>query len=248
MKNYDLYKTQSPEKVISDFSDERNPNFERINEIHYLLSKLDKEKGYPPVIFSETSEKIIPSKIVLMTPSLKMFRKVTKQVLGNKKVKETLGKHWIHVNTQHITQTDTRYQGIEGDIPHFEFRVLFYSYSAGHTIEVLIGGAKKIVINSLFDIYIPETSEEIQKAINIAKKDTRISQYVGELEANAILEPITDEKHPSFKNRVLRVMFTEKYDKFKELPVLFYALVDLNEKKVLIAREAPCIQKTNKNK
>ena len=79
----------------------------------------------------------------------------------------------------------------------------------------------------------------------IANEDEKISNYVAKLEANAMLEPLTDSTHNSFNNRVMRVMFTDKYDKFKEFPVLYCAIVDLNNKTVLYAGEAPCIEKKN---
>ena len=242
MTNCISLKTQSAEKAISDCLGKQLPNFEQIEEINHLLSKFDKEKGWPPRVHSKISKKFTPSDIHLVTPNVKRFRKATKYALSNQKVLEFLGEHWIHVFTQHITQTHYKYHGVKNDIKHFEFRVLFYSYSTKQAVEVLIGGEKKMVINPLFDIYIPETYEEIQIAIKLAKEDERISSCVCRLEANAILEPLTDEKHPSFENRVMRVMFSEKYDDFKELPVLYCALVDLNEKKVLTAAESPCIQ------
>lgn len=246
MKKNNSYEIEESAMVASDSLGKQPPNFERINEIHHQLNKIDRKKGWPPIALSGTEEKIIPDQIKSETPGLKMFRKVTMQVMNLKKVKELLGEYWVHVNTQHITQLNTTHKGREGNIPHFEFRILFYSYSANHAIEVLAGGAKKITINSLFDIYIPETRAEIQNAIKIARKDPRISDHVRELEADAMLEPITDEKHPSFNNRVLRVMFSEKYDNLNELPVLYCALVDINERNVLTAGEAPCIQKPNK--
>ncbi len=224
-------------------SSEFKPNFKQISDISIMLKNFDKERGWPPRSHSDCEIEITPSFLDMVTPSLKVFQKATKHVLRSKKIMEMLGKDWIHLITQHVTQTNIKREE-NSTVNDFEFRMLFYSYTSNQTIEVQLKGKDKMSINILTDIYIPESFQEIQNAIEIAKADERLLRYVDKLDANAMLEPLTDISHNSFKNRIMRVMFTEKYDKFKELPVLFCALVDLNNKSVLYAGEAPCIQKS----
>ncbi len=244
MTNYTSKKVKSSEQAISEFTDKRIPNLEQIKATTHFLNQFDKEKGWPPIVYSKSSKLFIPQDSGFNTPDIKLFKEATASALSNKKIVKILGSHWIHVVTQHISQMHYKYKGATKQVKPFEFRVIFYSYSLKQAVEVFIDQKKKLTINANLEIYITATYEEVQLAIKLAKSDKRISGYVSKLEAGAILESLTDKKHPSFGHRVIRIMFTKTYDKFKELPPLFYAKVDMNEEKVLIAGEAPCIQKS----
>jgi hypothetical protein len=78
------------------------------------------------------------------------------------------------------------------------------------------------------------------QAIAIARAHPEVGRQVGELDAHAILSIPADLAGPNYGHRCLLVMFTEPDDPHRELPVLFSAVVDLCEQRVLAFGPCPC--------
>ena len=122
--------------------------------------------------------------------------------------------------------------------PTHPSRLLFYSYAADTSVEVLLRGDRVIAVTPRPGYQPAETDEEVREAEALARQDRRLEGKLEGLDGHGILtQPargwLWDDAGQG--HRVIWVTFS----KGREGRPLYGALVDLSDRKVLNAREEP---------
>ena len=111
---------------------------------------------------------------------------------------------------------------------------MFYSYSHDAAVEVALRGERIVSVRQRKDYLPPESQEELDQAVELARKDDRISTSIQGLEGHAILMQPGDGivfNDPGYGHRVFWVTFSQGVSGNPE----YWAVVDLSERKVLKA-------------
>jgi hypothetical protein len=157
-------------------------------------------------------------------------------------VRELLGERFVHLTT------DMRRFG-KGHRPDagrpLETRLLFFSHTNNVTVEVLMTGLSPVGAGTRPGTQPPEAPEEVEEAVALARAHPGISDLVQDLGAHALLIPNQDED-PGYGHRLLWVIFFEAGEMEGEKPALFTAAVDLTDRRVLLARAEPPIERPGK--
>ncbi|MEX5217995.1 MAG: hypothetical protein AB7G68_14260 [Nitrospiraceae bacterium] len=115
----------------------------------------------------------------------------------------------------------------------------FYSYSHDAAVEVALRGERIVSVRQRKDYLPPESEEELDQAVELARKDDRIAASIQGLEGHAILMQPGDGiifNDPGYGHRVFWVTFSQGVSGNPE----YWAVVDLSERKVLKAdKEEP---------
>jgi hypothetical protein len=164
--------------------------------------------------------------------------------LNDERVHATLGERFAHINTDLIPAR----KGQQHDCAEpLATRLIFFSHSNKIAVEVRMRGAYVHEVNESPGFQPPEGSDEIREAICLARADERIKERVQLLSADAILLPGSPEDL-GYGCRMIWVTFTDPAETEDEKPALFSAAVDLIQKKVVLARAEPPIQRTAQNR
>lgn len=118
--------------------------------------------------------------------------------------------------------------------------VCLYNYSANQLIEAIVDDGVVTSVRYGEPYEHPEAPVEMAQAIGLASAHPQIKEKVEGLAAHAILRVPMDASVPNYRHRCLLVMYTDQDDPHRELPVLFSALVDLCEQRVLAFGDCPC--------
>jgi hypothetical protein len=122
--------------------------------------------------------------------------------------------------------------------PTHPSRLLFYSYAADTSVEVILRGDRVIAVTPRPGYQPPETEEEVAEAVSLARQDRRLVGKLEEYDGHGILtQPargwLWDDAGQG--HRVIWVTFS----KGREGRPHYGALVDLSAREVLNAREEP---------
>jgi hypothetical protein len=116
---------------------------------------------------------------------------------------------------------------------------MFYSYSNDAAVEVTLRGERIVSVRQRKDYLPPESREELDQAVELARKDDRIAASIQGLEGHAILMQPGDGiifNDPGYGHRVFWVTFSQGVSGNPQ----YWAVVDLSERKVLKAdKEEP---------
>jgi hypothetical protein len=116
---------------------------------------------------------------------------------------------------------------------------MFYSYSNDAAVEVTLRGERIVSVRQRKDYLPPESQEELDQAVELARKDDRIAASIEGLEGHAILMQPGDGiifNDPGYGHRVFWVTFSQGVSGNPQ----YWAVVDLSERKVLKAdKEEP---------
>ena len=116
---------------------------------------------------------------------------------------------------------------------------VFYSYSNDTAVEVTLRGERIVSVQQRKDYLPPESQEELDEAVALARKDDRIASSIHGLDGHAILMQPGDGiifNDPGYGHRVFWVTFSKGISGNPE----YWAIVDLSERKVLKAdKEEP---------
>lgn len=125
-------------------------------------------------------------------------------------------------------------------ILHQRVRVCLFNYSENQLINIYIEDGLVTAVEKGLPWQHPESPMEITQAIGLARSHHELRDAVTNLEGHAILSMGESASEPGQCNRRLHVMFTEPDDVHVERPVLFAALVDLREQRVVACAQTPC--------
>lgn len=155
------------------------------------------------------------------------------KALANTVVRNLLGTRYALIS---MTVTDAGHRMSQGCCTSSpsKTRLTFYSYSNNLTVDVEMKGDTVANVQRR-EGYLPmEGGEEIQEAIALARKDTRIGGALPGLEGHAILMQPGDGifwNDPGYGHRVFWVTFSQGRTGNPQ----YWAVVDLSEQKVLKA-------------
>ena len=123
-----------------------------------------------------------------------------------------------------------------GRVPQSITRLTYFSYSSNETVIVCMRDEKVLGVGRMEDYQPPESTEEIEEAVKLARKDSRLVGKVKSLQGHAILiEPESSWFFGMFSdlgagNRVLWVTFSKR-----DRGPLYWAVVDMTKNEVLDA-------------
>lgn len=117
-------------------------------------------------------------------------------------------------------------------------RLIFYSYSNKTTVDVLMKGAQIVSVAARPGYQPPEAQDEAEEAIALVRADSRLAGKLEGLDGHVILTEPGEGliwNDPGYGHRTLWVTFS----KGLEGRPLYWALVDMDERTVLKAKEEP---------
>lgn len=191
------------------------------------LEFTDKEAGWPPQVKGATNVRILPMKLIpeALTPAF--ATRLGEVASASPVVRSALGDRFAFIEADLLDGDKQRDQPPpEQQLAH----ATFYSYSRNVAVRALVRGGEVLEVVDVEGYQPPESPQEIEQAIQLARKDARISDAVRGLEGRALLTEL-GEGQPGAGHRVLYVSFLARDSARTEL----MALVDLTDNRVLEA-------------
>ena len=154
------------------------------------------------------------------------------KAVTNSKVRQVLGSRYTLISATVTDVSATHLSGCcTGMIP--KHHLLFYSYTNDVAVDVEMKGEDVITIVQRDRSYLPpEGEEELQQAIDLARKDSRIPGGLPQLDGHAILMQPGDGllwNEPGYGHRVFWVTFSKGLSGNPE----YWAVVDMSAQTVL---------------
>jgi len=161
---------------------------------------------------------------------------IRRAAIASERVQRSLGDRFAHISTDYFEIGKGHSRDCAAPLAT---RLIFFSHTHNVAVEVEMTGAHPKEVRVKEGYQPSEGLDEIAEAICLAKADARIKDRVQLLAGHAILLPTSAETLGS-GHRMLRVTFTDPSETVQEKPALFSAVVDLIDRRVLMARqEAP---------
>ena len=156
---------------------------------------------------------------------------------ANPRVAAMLGDRWAFIEADRLMAQGKASFGCCTE-SFRQARLLYFSYSHNVTVEVQMQDTTVIAVSRREGYIPPEGDQDVQKAVELARGDRRLSGKVAGLEGHGIMmEPkegiIWDD--PGYGHRVMWVTFSQGQDGDPK----FWAVVDLTADKVLDAGAEP---------
>ena len=162
---------------------------------------------------------------------------LTTRALSVDRVKAALGDRFRFMGSEAVESEKRLRHGCCAE-PGRLHRLTFYSYTNRTTVEVLMKETQVVAVTSRPGYQPPESQDEAKEAIALARQDVSLAGKLEGLDGHAILTEPGEGliwNDPGYGHRVLWVTFS----KGLEGRPLYWALVDLDERRVLKAREEP---------
>lgn len=199
------------------------------------LEYAGKEEGYPPKIRGAQNVRPIASRPLqeLLPPQLAL--RVREAATSHAEVKAALGAKFVYITSAVLPpEKPPRPAGVSPPSSPRVIRVLFYSYSKRMAVEARLRDLTVLRVILRPRYMPPETTDEVQSAIALARADPRLKDHIGALTPRVLLSLPPDPGRGQLP-RIVRVSFAAG----EEADPAFDALVDLVEGKVLDARSLP---------
>lgn len=195
--------------------------------------------GWPPTILNEERVHCIHSYPADYTFTRKEQRENLNEAINNPEVRKLLNGRWETLGCHLVSQGD-QYSGQE-----IKVRICLFNYTTNQLIEIYLENKVVVSVSIREPHEHPESRIEIVQAMGIIESNPELQSKIKGLEGNAILRVPSDPHGPSYNHRCMHVIYTLKDDRYKELPVLFSALVDLTLQKVIAYATTPCGEEKN---
>jgi hypothetical protein len=155
----------------------------------------------------------------------------------NSRVTAMLGEHWAFIEADRLAPDGKMTFGccMESSRP---VKLLYFSYSHNVAVAVLVQESTVISVSRQEGYIPPEGDEDVHKAVELAKSDSRLSAKASGLTGHGIMmEPARGViwNDPGYGHRVMWVTFSHGDDGDPKL----WAIVDLTDDTVLDAGEEP---------
>ena len=190
--------------------------------------EIDIEAGWPPRVPRAIKLRAIMPSSSPRHSTVHDRLRATKTALAHREVSERLSGRWELLGCHQ----ECRRGGA------LELRVAVFNYTSNELIEACVVDDRvtSVAIRDAHEH--PESPVEMAQAIGLARSDPAIADLVREMDAHAILQVPEDTE--SAGHRCMLVMFTDRADPHRELPVRYSALVDLALQKVIVSGPSPC--------
>jgi hypothetical protein len=156
---------------------------------------------------------------------------------ANPRVAAVLGDRWTFIEADRLTAEGKASFGCCSAAFH-QARLLYFSYSNNVALEVHMKDTTVIAVSRREGYIPPEGEQDVRRAVELARGDSRLSGKVGGLEGHGIMmEPKEGViwNDPGYGHRVMWVTFSHGQDGDPK----FWAVVDLTADKVLDAGAEP---------
>jgi hypothetical protein len=161
-----------------------------------------------------------------------MASDLTAKAVTNSKVRQVLGSRYTLISITVIDLSAKHLSGCCTGMPP-KHRLMFYSYTNDVAVDVEMKGDDVITVVRRDRSYLPpEGEDEIQQAIDLARKDSRIPGGLPQLDGHAILMQPGDGvlwNEPGYGHRVFWVTFSKGLSGNPE----YWAVVDMSAQTVL---------------
>lgn len=157
--------------------------------------------------------------------------------VGDSRVKTALGERFRLIQVDRVESGKAFGHGC-CDHRGEAHRLIFYSYSNKTTVDVLMKGSQIASVAARPGYQPPETQEEAEEAIALVRADSRLAGKLEGLDGHVILTEPGEGliwNDPGYGHRTLWVTFSKGI----EGRPLYWALVDMDERAVLKAKEEP---------
>jgi hypothetical protein len=203
--------------------------------------EFDGEAGWPPKLAGgERAQCLIPSQPASVF-TLELQRQFLSAARKDPQVSERLTGRWETLGVHSVASRDRPSQ-----VEH-RAQVHFYNYTTNQLIVVTVDDGVVSDVRTGQSHQHPEAPVEVAQAIGVARSDPRLKTLVDGLLAHAILYVPSDPASPGYGHRCLHVMFTEPSEIHREVPVLYAAIVDLCDQRVVAAGNCPCVADAARN-
>lgn len=172
--------------------------------------------------------------VVLTADDVAAFRTVAENDRG---VMMQLGSRWAFIDADRIPPEGKIAFGCCRQTTGL-VRLVYYSYSQNVAVEVRVKESGVLNVARLDGYQPPEGQQDVQRGIELAKADPRLSGKVDELQGHGLLmQPDRGffRNDPGYAHRTIWITFSEGQGGDPK----FWAVVDLTEDKVLEAGEEP---------
>ena len=191
-----------------------------------------RHEGWPPRPADQSQVKPIHSADFPGVPRDELVEEITRAAAQDERVRAVIGERHAHLHTD-LLAFGKRQPREHAEQPRS--RVLLYSYTNRIAVEVTLRGKQVLDVLPLRGFQPAEGWDEVQAAIEIARRDERLKARVEGLDGHGILLPLSEEQGRGHA-RLLWVTFTELSATDKELPALHAAIVDVIEQTVVVVR------------
>ncbi|MDR4470734.1 MAG: hypothetical protein MRJ68_20955 [Nitrospira sp.] len=189
----------------------------------------------------DTSVRRVPNEGVILTDDDVVS--LRKSAESDRRVAALLGSRWAFIDADPVPPEGKFSFGCCRDTAR-RVRLVYYSYSQNVAIEVLMVSTRLthslnvLGVSRLEGYQPPEGQQDVQRGIELAKADPRLSGKVDELQGHGLLmQPDRGlfRNDPGYAHRTIWITFSEGQGGDPK----FWAVVDLTEDKVLEAGEEP---------
>ena len=185
------------------------------------------EGGWPPLPVGAQNITLISSSEVPVTLTESLGVQLQQTALADAQVRQLLGERFVFISADELESGKTKRPQTAEDLAT---RLTFFSHANNVAVEVRMLGSKVESVERKEGYQPPEGAEEIDLAVQLARRDSRILDKVADLEAAALVA-FPQQDQPGYGNRVLYVSFSKAGTGLAE----YKALVDLTAQKVLAA-------------
>ncbi len=247
VQNHDEYASHNPMMVdggIAQIIHEGNRQHvipSHVLEYSNVRLEYDQAAGWPPKLSGGKQQQCLTSSRTEVSFDLQAQHDYRKVALKHAEVVSHLAGRWETLGVHLVSHRDTPCQ------IDTRARVCFFNYTSNKLIEAYVEDGVVTSVRMGESYQHPEAPVEMAQAIALARVHPDIKDVVESLSAHAILRVPMDPSAPSYRHRCLLVMFTDQDDEHRELPVLFSALVDLCEQRVLAFSSCSCSSDVGQN-
>lgn len=194
----------------------------------------DRFAGWPPKLRGHEQQQCLTASRADVTFDVEAQRRCREAALKHPEVVSNLVGRWETLGIHLVAHKDLACH------VDYRARVCFYNYTTRLLVEAFIEDGVVTRVSASDSHAHPEAPIEMAQAIGLARAHPKLRREVENLAAHAILSISTDPAAPGYKHRCLWVMFTERDDVQREAPVLFTALVDLCDQRVIAPGKCSC--------
>lgn len=188
------------------------------------------EGGWPPLPIGAQNVTLVSWSEVSVSLTEPLGVQLQQAALADAQVRQLLGERFVFISTDELELGKT---GRPQTMAELATRLTFFSHTNNVAVEVRMLGSQVKNVKRREGYQPPEGAEEIDLAVQLARRDSRIREKVVGLEAGALVA-FPQKDQAGYGNRVLYVNFSKSGEGLAN----YMALVDLTTQKVLAAGPA----------
>lgn len=185
------------------------------------------DQGWPPHPKGMRNLRPVRSRPLPGTLTDDFKARVRTAALRDPRVRNALGERFTYIKTRKVEPPKGTVTGVRAPT---ETAAVFYSYSNNTAVVVRLTEFRVERIEERRGYQPPEGEEEVEAAVALARRDSRLRSVVRRLEGVAI-RVLPRPEAPSAVNRVLYVVFRQDWNS----PPRYYATVDMTDGVVVAA-------------